>query len=101
MGLFGNVLRSLLFKVWVIAASAVALSACGDSGNDAPTGTYNLSGSVSGLIADGLVLTDGSATMTLSTGATSFTSAKVFQSGQAYAVTVQTQPSSLICSIAN
>jgi Galactose oxidase, central domain len=77
------------------------MSACGGSDSSPQPGTHSLSGSISGLTAAGLVLANGSATMTLSAGATSFTSASAFQSGQSYAVTVRTQPAGLICSVAN
>ena len=80
----------------VIAASALALTACGDS-----TASYSLSGAISGLSADGLVLVNNGVTVTPSSGATSFVAATVFQTGQTYAVTVQTQPTGLVCSVAD
>jgi hypothetical protein len=80
----------------VIAASALALTACGDS-----TASYSLSGAISGLSAGGLVLVNNGVTVTPSSGATSFVAATVFQTGQTYAVTVQTQPTGLVCSVAN
>lgn len=101
-------IRSFFAQRLVIAASVLALNGCLDFNSS--VATYSLSGTISGLTADGLVLTDGDATMvttasaattTLSTGATSFTAATAFKFGQSYALTVTTQPPGLICSVAN
>ena len=63
--------------------------------------TYVLGGSVSGLTAGGLVLADGSATIPVAANATSFSFGAVLVSGSSYNVTVQTQPTGLICTVAN
>ena len=89
-------------------ASAFALSACGGSGSSnsgtpsppAPT-TYTLGGTVSGATANGLVLANGSATVTVSSGASTFAFTSSIATGTAYAVTVQTAPAGLTCSVAN
>lgn len=61
---------------------------------------YPISGTVSGLTADGLVLVNGSTggSVTLATGATGFALPAV-TFGVTYGVTVQTQPAGLVCSV--
>jgi hypothetical protein len=63
--------------------------------------SYSLGGSISGLIAGGLVLANGSNTFTVGINATSFTMPVDVAYGSAYAVTVQTQPSGLTCTVSN
>ena len=64
--------------------------------------TFALGGSISGLTAGGLELANGSvpATVLPVSGATTFAFANV-AFGQAYGVTVLTQPAGLVCSVAN
>lgn len=64
---------------------------------------YLIGGSISGLTADGLVLTNGSAggTFTAANGATTFTMPSSVVYGTTYGVTVLTQPAGLFCSVAN
>jgi hypothetical protein len=63
--------------------------------------TYVLGGSVSGLTASGLVLANGGDTDTVSSDATSFTMPTAVAYGSPYAVTVQTQPAGLTCTVSN
>jgi len=63
--------------------------------------TYTLGGTVSGLTSSGLVLANNGATLTVTSGASSFTFGTALSVGATYAVTVQTQPSGLTCSITN
>jgi len=63
--------------------------------------SYTLGGSISGLTASGLVLADGTSTVAVPSGATSFTFGGVVTSGAPYAISVQGQPSGLTCSVAN
>lgn len=79
------------------AASAIGLAACGGSS----TTNINLGGSVTGLTADGLVLTDGITTVTLSANTTTFSFPSRVNVGASYRVAVQTQPAGLTCSVAN
>ena len=62
---------------------------------------YSLGGSISGLNGSGLVLANGTDTLTVSSGAVSFTmpTAVAFTSG--YVLTVQTQPAGLACAVGN
>jgi RNase P/RNase MRP subunit p29 len=62
---------------------------------------YTLSGTITGLDVGGLVLANNGATITLSANASDFTFGPVLTVGSAYAVTVQTQPPGLTCSVAN
>jgi len=55
-------------------------------------------GSIAGLIAPGLVLTDGSASVTPATNATTF-EFPALATGAAYDVTIQAQPSGLKCTV--
>ena len=65
------------------------------------TPTYSLGGSVAGLSAAGLVIANGSDTVTVAAGGTSFTLPTQLVAGSAYSVTVKTQPTNQICSVAN
>jgi uncharacterized repeat protein (TIGR03803 family) len=60
---------------------------------------YTLGGTVSGLTAAGLVLANGSDTVTLAAGATAFTMPTAVAYTSSYAVTVKTQPTGLACSV--
>lgn len=64
--------------------------------------TYTVGGSISGLSASGLVLLDnGGDAITINANATQFTMHTGVAFGSAYAVTVQTEPAGLVCSVAN
>jgi len=65
------------------------------------TTTYTIGGTISGLTASGLVLADGSQTVSLVSGATSFAFPTAVASGSSYAVTVKTQPTGQSCSVTN
>jgi hypothetical protein len=60
---------------------------------------YHIGGTITGLSAAGLVLANGSDTVSPAANATAFTLPTTVASGTAYAVTVQTQPGGLTCSI--
>ena len=62
---------------------------------------YSLEGSISGLIGSGLVLANGTDTLTVSSGASSFNMPTPVAYGSPYDVTVQTQPSGLACTPSN
>jgi uncharacterized repeat protein (TIGR03803 family) len=64
--------------------------------------TYTLGGTISGLAASGLVLLDNGGDATaLSAHATQFTMNTGVAYGAAYAITVQTPPTGLVCSVSN
>ena len=64
---------------------------------------YTIGGTVSGLTADGLVLANGTSggTVTVSKNATSFVFPVTVKDGATYGVTVLTQPTGLVCTVAN
>jgi GDSL-like Lipase/Acylhydrolase len=62
--------------------------------------SYSLSGSISGLDVSGLKIKNGSETLTIPSGATSFVFSNSIAFGGNYAISVDTQPSGLNCSIA-
>jgi hypothetical protein len=60
-----------------------------------------LGGTITGLTADGLVLTNGNVTFTAPNATTGFTFAVPVQFGDTYGVTVLTNPTGLACTVAN
>jgi uncharacterized repeat protein (TIGR03803 family) len=74
------------------AAATVAVTCIANS--------YSVSGTIKGLTADGLVLRDNGADSTaISANATQFTMPTAVAMGNTYAITVQTQPTGLTCSV--
>ncbi|NBU93883.1 MAG: hypothetical protein EBS18_05005, partial [Actinobacteria bacterium] len=72
--------------------------------NIAVTCTSNpgaLSGTVTGLTTSGLVLSNGSTDLSVSSGASTFQFNSTVASGASYSVTVKTQPTGKTCSVAN
>jgi Galactose oxidase, central domain len=104
---FAVATHSVFLRWLAVAASACALTACGgssgsnNSGSNPPASTHSLGGTVSGLTSDGLVLANGGTTVTLNSGATTFAFATQVTTGSTYAVSVQTTPAGLTCSVAN
>jgi hypothetical protein len=94
--------------IWITAAAA--LCACGGGGggggsspagaNPAPA-SYTIGGAISGLTDQGLVLINGTDTDTPNPGDLSFTFPTSVAAGTDYAVTVQIQPTTQTCSVAN
>jgi hypothetical protein len=80
-----------------IAALAMAalLSACGGSE------TYAVKGTVSGLNNSGLVLANGSDTVSVASGATSFEFPNKVSYGTDYNITVKTNPAHMTCTVSN
>ena len=62
---------------------------------------YSLAGSISGLNGSGLVLANGTDTLVVNSGATSFTMPTPVAYTSSYLVTVQTQPAGLACAVGN
>jgi uncharacterized repeat protein (TIGR03803 family) len=62
---------------------------------------YTVGGTISGLTSSGMVLVNGSDTLAVNSGAPSFTMPTAVAYTSAYAVTVQTQPTGLTCSVSN
>jgi predicted GH43/DUF377 family glycosyl hydrolase len=63
--------------------------------------TYTIGGTISGLAASGLVLVNGSDTVSPAANATSFVFPTAVASGTSYSVSVSTQPSGETCSVTN
>jgi uncharacterized repeat protein (TIGR03803 family) len=63
--------------------------------------SYTLGGTISGLTSSGMVLVNGSDTLAVNSGASNFTMPTAVAYTSAYAVTVQTQPTGLTCSVSN
>jgi N-acetylneuraminic acid mutarotase len=61
--------------------------------------SFTISGTISGLTVSSVVLANGTATVTVSAGASSWAFTGSFASGAAYAVTVQTQPTGETCQV--
>ncbi|HRG49117.1 MAG TPA: hypothetical protein PLG41_23120, partial [Leptospiraceae bacterium] len=62
--------------------------------------TYTIGGTITGLTASGLVLQNNAGNdLTVASGAASFTFSTAVASGTAYAITVKTQPTGLICTV--
>jgi hypothetical protein len=90
-----------------VLGATLGLTACGGSGsssggqNNPPPASYTIGGTISGLTVDGLVLANNGATLTVNSGASTFSFGTPLASGTAYAVTAQTTPSGLTCSVAS
>jgi uncharacterized repeat protein (TIGR03803 family) len=63
--------------------------------------SYTVGGTISGLASSGMVLVNGTDTLAVKPGASSFTMPTSVAYTSAYAVTVQTQPTGLTCSVSN
>jgi hypothetical protein len=83
----------------VIAASVLALAACGGGNSDGPP--LSLSGTISGLTTSGLALSNNGVNLEISAGATTFTFGPVLQNLIGYDVTAPLQPSGQACTVAN
>lgn len=73
----------------------VGLAACGGKAS------YDVSGTISGLSNAGLVLANGSDTVSPAVGATTFTFPKRIDYGTDYNITVQTPPAHMNCSVSS
>src|ERR1700688_4947676 len=91
--------RSLLHMSLCFSLLA-ALTACG-GGRNSTAPTYTLGGTISGLTVSGLVLANGSATLNIDAGATTFTIAASLMPGSPYDVTIKTLPVGFSCLLAN
>ena len=78
---------------WISLGTALLLGACGGGGQ--------IGGTISGLTADGLSLSNGIETINLASGATTFQFPTIVDDGQRYAVVVVTQPNGLQCTVGN
>ena len=90
----------------VCGVVALMLAACGGGGSSSSSGSgstshnFTIGGTISGLSATGLVLTDnGSDNLTVQSHATSFTFSQALASGTSYDVAVATNPSGETCAV--
>jgi hypothetical protein len=95
--------RRAVGAAWFLITAALA--GCGSDdgsggGGSSPAPTYTIGGSISGLSAGGLVLANGTDTVSPASGAASFTLPTAHVAGTSYAVTVQSQPAGLTCAVA-
>jgi len=73
----------------------------GGAGNKGTSNTYSITANVQGLNSGGLVLLVNTAQVAVSSGATAVSLASMLNSGAAYNVRVQTQPTGETCSVTN
>ena len=90
-------MKSLTSSIRPFVAMAVALgvSACGGYT------TVSLGGKVAGLTSDGLVLANGNSTVAIPANATAYTFPNQIGDQSEYAVTIQSQPARLTCTLTN
>jgi hypothetical protein len=84
----------------LVAASSlmILVAGCGGSGNNT---SVNLSGTITGLNAAGLVLSNGISIAAVAAGANTFVFPSRVLIGSNYAVVVSALPATLICTVAN
>lgn len=88
--------RIIMLRSALAIACTIALAACGGK-----TSMVSLGGSVTGLQTSGLVLAVGGLTVTIPANATSYVFPTQVVSDASFAITVQSQPTDLTCSVAN
>jgi hypothetical protein len=79
--------------------SMLYLPACGGGGRSPPPATYTIGGKMAGLTAGGLVLANGSDTVSPAPNATTFTFSMRLTDGMAFDVVIKSQPTGLMCQI--
>ena len=82
----------------VLMTAALALAACGH-GNSSSSSSFTIGGSISGLSAGSVELGNGTATVTVAAGATSWAFSQSFAANSSYAVTVLSQPAGELCEV--
>lgn len=86
-------MKSFSLRPYIALLITVALAACGGKA------TYDVSGTITGLSNSGLVLANGSDTLNVPAGATTFTFANKIDYGASYNIVVQTPPAHMNCSV--
>jgi N-acetylneuraminic acid mutarotase len=82
-----------------LLTAAVALIDCGGGSKSTASSSFTIGGTISGLNAGSVVLANGTATVTIAAGATTWAFAGSFDASSAYAVTVESEPSNLLCEV--
>ena len=90
-------MKSLFVRSGLALLCAVALASCGGSGG----GSMLLSGGITGLTKSGLVLVNGSETVTPLAGDTAFQFPNLIAVNDNFNITIKTQPTGAVCTIAN
>ena len=86
-------MKSFSLRPYIALLITVALAACGGKA------TYDVSGTITGLSNSGLVLANGSDTLSVPAGATTFTFANKIDYGASYNILVQTPPAHMNCAV--
>ena len=98
-----GVLITLVAAIQALCLTGVALALAGCGGSSStPTSistNYRVGGTISGLTVSSVVLANGSATVSVAAGASSWTFPSSFAAGSSYSVTVQTQPTGEQCQV--
>ncbi|HMH27796.1 MAG TPA: choice-of-anchor tandem repeat GloVer-containing protein [Steroidobacteraceae bacterium] len=101
------------YSVAVQAAPSGLTCSAGNASGTVPAGnvasvviscsdqSYTVGGTISGLAGGGMVLANGSDTLAVNSGASSFTMPGAVAYTSAYVLTVKTQPTGLSCSVSN
>jgi hypothetical protein len=91
--------RSRRAALLVVALAAGGCGGGGGGGSAPPPPTFAVGGTVSGLSAAGLVLANGTDTVSPAAGAATFTFSTMLAAGATYMVSVRTQPAGLNCTV--
>ncbi|NHQ89674.1 hypothetical protein [Janthinobacterium lividum] len=89
-------MKNLYLRSMLAAACAATLAACGGSG-----GNLYLSGQVSNLAKDGLILLNDGERLPVSAGQTSFVFTKLVNTDDRYDISIAQQPKGAVCKITN
>jgi N-acetylneuraminic acid mutarotase len=84
-----------------LMTAALALTACGGGKSSNSSSSYTIGGTISGLTAGSVVLANGTATVTIAAGATTWVFASSFASASSYSVAVLTQPVGVLCEVSS
>ncbi|WP_219132475.1 hypothetical protein [Janthinobacterium sp. UMAB-60] len=89
-------MKNLYLRSMLAAACAVTLAACGGSG-----GNLYLSGQVSSLAKDGLILLNNGESLPVPAGQASFVFTKLLKTDERYDISIAQQPKGAVCTITN
>lgn len=93
-----------LMPTLLLAGMVSLLAGCGHSSSSDTTTTvtttnYKVGGSITGLTSGSVVLANGTDTVTVSSGASSWQFSTSYTAGSSYDVTIKTQPSKELCAV--
>ena len=89
-------MKNLYLRSMLAAACAVTLAACGGSG-----GNLYLSGQVSNLAKDGLILLNNGERLSVPAGQSQFVFTKLIKTDERYDISIAEQPKGAVCKITN